>query len=94
MGVLGSCFGLVGPHQQAYHNFSLWHHEFIKATWEPSWKKPGPPSRMVSPSPSLPPSLIYTLLYFINILAVVKVTVLLDDINDFTRVNDVYKTCT
>ena len=43
---------------------------------------------------SLPPSLIYNLLrYFINILAVVKVTVLLDDINDFTRVNDVYKTC-
>ena len=29
---LGSCFGLVGPHQQSIPNFSLWHHEFIKAT--------------------------------------------------------------
>ena len=31
-GALDSCFGLVGPHQQSIRNFSLWHHEFIKAT--------------------------------------------------------------
>lgn len=64
----------------------------LSSTWGRSWKLLDVPTTMVQCS-RLQSFMSKLSQYFDSLCSVVKTTVLLADINDFNRVNEVYRTC-